>query len=226
VQLVHQAVDEQVIPELPAQLHQNGAPGPLLERGRSTGAGWEESRDRGASVFAAELDRGLSASAAARASTAVRGTTGEGEWLLEPLPQSAGRFRSRPLPAAERSIDATLRPNRKPRQQEAEDQEHNAYTDYHEHNHGVPTFVQNDHLPVAARRNPWLELKHCSTGSEALLDRVLLIASEDGSRSRALDARSGHALLELRDLPLAARIIAVPDRSTYFTVQGYPLGRS
>jgi hypothetical protein len=31
----------------------------------------------GASVFAAELDRGLSASASTRASTAVRGTTGE-----------------------------------------------------------------------------------------------------------------------------------------------------
>ena len=36
-----------------------------------------KSLDRGASVFAAELDRGLSASAPARASTAVRGTTRE-----------------------------------------------------------------------------------------------------------------------------------------------------
>ena len=37
----------------------------------------EGSRDRGASVSAGELDRGLSASAPARASTAVRGTAGE-----------------------------------------------------------------------------------------------------------------------------------------------------
>jgi hypothetical protein len=37
----------------------------------------EGSRARGASVFAAELERGLSASATTRASTAVRGTTGE-----------------------------------------------------------------------------------------------------------------------------------------------------
>jgi hypothetical protein len=33
VQLVHQAVDEQVVPELPAQLQQDGAPRPCLERG-------------------------------------------------------------------------------------------------------------------------------------------------------------------------------------------------
>ena len=33
MQLVHQAVDEQVVPELPAQLQQDGAPGPRLERG-------------------------------------------------------------------------------------------------------------------------------------------------------------------------------------------------
>src|SRR5215469_3289487 len=33
VQLVHQALEEQVIPELPAQLYQDGAAGPGLERG-------------------------------------------------------------------------------------------------------------------------------------------------------------------------------------------------
>ena len=33
MQLVHQAVDEQVVPELPAQLQQDVAPGPRLERG-------------------------------------------------------------------------------------------------------------------------------------------------------------------------------------------------
>jgi hypothetical protein len=33
VQLVHQVVDEQVVPELSAQLYQDGVPGPRLERG-------------------------------------------------------------------------------------------------------------------------------------------------------------------------------------------------
>jgi hypothetical protein len=52
-------------------------PKPKRLASAATGGGGDGSLDRGASVFAAELDRGLSASASTRASTAVRGTTGE-----------------------------------------------------------------------------------------------------------------------------------------------------